>query len=41
MDAERLSTMIEWFHKLGAALKQFKVGPKNIYNFDETGFQIE
>lgn len=40
MDAERLLTIIEWFHRLEVALKHYKVGPKNIHNFDESGFQL-
>ena len=40
MDAERLPTIIDWFHRLGVALKHYKIGPKNIYNFDESGFQL-
>ena len=40
LDAERLPTIIEWFHKLGGEMKTLKVGPSNIYNVDETGFQL-
>ena len=40
MNAERLPTIIDWFNRLEVALKQYQVGPKNIYNFDESGFQI-
>jgi DDE superfamily endonuclease. len=40
IDAERLPTIIEWFYRLEVALKTYKVGPKNIYNFDESGFQL-
>jgi Tc5 transposase DNA-binding domain len=40
MDAERLPTIIEWFHKVEGIIRDYKVGPKNIYNFDETGFQL-
>ena len=40
MDAERLPAIIDWFHRLGVALKHYKIGPKNIYNFDESGFQL-
>jgi hypothetical protein len=40
LDAERLPTIIEWFHKLGGEIQALKVGPKNIYNVDETGFQL-
>jgi hypothetical protein len=40
MDAERLPTIIEWFHKVEEVIRDYKVGPKNIYNFDETGFQL-
>jgi hypothetical protein len=37
VDAERLLTIIEWFHKLGSEMKALK---RNIYNVDETGFQL-
>lgn len=40
MDAERLLTIIDWFHRLEGALKHYKFGPKNIYNFDKSGFQL-
>ena len=40
MDAERLPAIIDWFHRLEVALKHYKIGPKNIYNFDEFGFQF-
>jgi hypothetical protein len=40
LDAERLPTIIEWFHKLDSEMKAAKVGPSNIYNVDETGFQL-
>ena len=40
IDAERLPVITEWFHKLEGTLKLYKLGPRNIYNIDETGFQI-
>jgi hypothetical protein len=40
VDAERLPTIIEWFHKLDGEIQAIKVGPSNIYNVDETGFQL-
>jgi hypothetical protein len=40
MDAEKLPIIIGWFHRLEIALSHYKVGPKNIYNFDESGFQL-
>jgi DDE superfamily endonuclease. len=40
VDAEKLPTIIEWFHKLGGEIEALKVGPSNIYNVDETGFQL-
>ncbi|KAJ5195497.1 uncharacterized protein N7498_008935 [Penicillium cinerascens] len=40
VDAERLPTIIEWFHKLGSEIETLKVGPSYIYNVDETGFQL-
>ena len=40
MDAERLPIIIDWFHRLEVTLKQYQIGPKNIYNFDESGFRL-
>src|SRR3982074_1711719 len=40
VDAKRLLTIIEWFHKLEGEIREFKVGLSNIYNVDETGFQL-
>ena len=40
MGAERLTTIIEWFQNVEAIIRDYNVGPKNIYNFDETGFQL-
>jgi hypothetical protein len=40
VDAEKLPTIIEWFHYLEGEIKALKVGPSNIYNIDETGFQL-
>ena len=40
IDAEKLPIITEWFHRLEGALQQYKVGPKNVYNFDESGFQL-
>ena len=40
VDAERSPAIIEWFHKLGGEIEALKVGPSNIYNVDETGFQL-
>ena len=40
MNAERLPIILDWFNRLEVALKQYKVGPKNVYNFDESGFQL-
>ena len=40
MGAEKLPIIIDWFHRLEVALMHFKIGPKNIYNFDESGFQL-
>jgi hypothetical protein len=40
VDAERLPTIIEWFHNLEGEIKALQVGPRNIYNIDETGFQL-
>ena len=40
VDAEKLPTIIEWFRKLAGEIEALKVGPSNIYNVDETGFQL-
>ena len=40
IDAERSPTIIDWFYRLEGALQTHQVGPKNIYNFDESGFQL-
>jgi hypothetical protein len=40
VDAERLPAINEWFHKLEGEIKTLQVGPRNIYNIDETGFQL-
>jgi hypothetical protein len=40
MDAERLPLIEDFFHRLDVILQWNKVGPKNIYNMDETGFQL-
>jgi hypothetical protein len=40
VDAERLPTIHEWYNQLDLLLQAYKIGPKNIYNFDETGFQL-
>jgi hypothetical protein len=28
-----------WFERLEMDIKQYKIGPSNLYNMDETGFQ--
>ena len=36
--AEQLSEMVVWFDRFEVFIRN--IGPKNIYNFDETGFQL-
>lgn len=36
--AEQLSEMVVWFDRLEVLIRN--IGPSNIYNFDETGFQL-
>ena len=38
MLAEQLSKIVNWFDRLEVLIQ--KVGPSNIYNFDETGIQL-
>lgn len=40
MDAEKLPAIIDWFERLNVVLQRYKFGPRNIYNFDESGFQL-
>jgi len=40
MDAERLPFILNFFHQLDVEIRHYKIGPKNIYNMDETGFQL-
>jgi hypothetical protein len=40
MDAKRFPTIIDWFDRLEGMLRQYKIGPRNIYNFDDSGFQV-
>ena len=40
MDAERLPFVLNYFHQLDVKMRHYKIGPKSIYNIDETGFQL-
>ena len=40
MEALDIGVIQAWFHQLQYTLKNHKIRPRNIYNFDETGFQL-
>jgi hypothetical protein len=39
LTAESLAGVQVWFERLNMTMKQYKIGPSNLYNMDETGFQ--